>query len=244
LREVAMNYDARLLERERVGNQVMILRVEKPGEFSFFAGQYCFLTVPDIGLQDDRGLRRAFSIASSPLEKDLLFVVKKSDSALKRTVEEIPIGTIVTVGPPVGTLVLPRETTAPFVFLAGGIGIAPFRSLIRYVTDAGTGHRITLFYSSQVPEETPFLEELQHIPEANTDIGVVVTMTRIGESRTGWTGSTSRINPEMIRDGCESWENAMYYIVGPPAMAKGMQEMLEAMGIPISMIKMELFTGY
>jgi len=239
-----MNYDARFLGREMVGGEIMLFNVEKPKEFKFMAGQFCFLVVPDIGFHDERGLRRAFSIASSPAEKDLLFVMKTSDSALKRTMSEISPGTLITVESPVGNLTLPQETSTPLVFLAGGVGIAPFRSLIRYAVDTDTGYAITLFYSSQIPEETPFLEELQHIPEKYPRVAVTVTMTRVGEVQANWSGPTSRINPEMIKDGCRSWESAIYYIVGPPPMANGMKQMLQGMNIPPARIKMELFTGY
>ena len=239
-----MKYDTRFLGREMVGSEIMFFRVKKPGEFKFLAGQFCFVIVPDIGFQDERGLRRPFSIASSPLEEDLLFVMKTSDSALKRTMSGISPGTLVVVESPVGNLTLPNETNVPLVFIAGGVGIAPFRSLIRYAVDANTGHAITLFYSSQIPEETPFLGEMQHIPKKYPRVAVIVTMTRAGEAQANWSGFTSRINPEMIKDGCRSWESAIYYIVGPPPMANGMKQMLQGMNIPPARIKMELFTGY
>jgi ferredoxin-NADP reductase len=239
-----MKHDAEFLNRERVGEDVMLFRLGKPEDFKFLAGQFCFLRVPDVGYKDERGLRRAFSIASSPLEKELLFVMKMSDSALKRTLVEIPVGTTVTLDEPVGSLILPQETATPLVFLAGGVGIAPFRSLMRYVADARTGHRIALFYSSQTPEETPFVEELQHLPDQYQQAAVHITMTRVGEDRKRWNGLTGRISPEMIKGSFREWEGAMYFIVGPPAMATGMKQMLIDMGIQSGRIKMELFTGY
>ena len=239
-----MKYDTRFLGREMVGSEIMLFRVEKPGEFKFLAGQFCFVIVPDIGFQDERGLRRPFSIASSPLEEDLLFVMKTSDSALKRTMSGISPGTLIAVESPVGNLTLPNETNVPLVFIAGGVGIAPFRSLIRYAVDANTGHAITMFYSSQIPEETPFLEEMQHISEKYPGTSVIPTMTRVSESPGKWSGLTARINPEMIKDGCMVWKSAIYYIVGPPPMANGMKQMLEGMDIPPARIRVELFTGY
>jgi ferredoxin-NADP reductase len=242
IRRSPMDYKARLLDREKVGGDLLLFHVEKPEGFHFLAGQFCFITVPDMGYHDEKGLRRAFSIASSPHEKDLLFVMKTSDSALKRTIVEISPGTVVTLGPPAGSLVLPAGTGVPFVFIAGGVGIAPFRSLVLHAADQRTGHTITLFYSSQTPEETPFLEQLQQVPDRYPQFHVIVTMTRVGEKK--WAGSTGRISPDMIRSGCTVWDRALYYIVGPPAMAAGMKEMLLGMNIPAVRIKMELFTGY
>jgi ferredoxin-NADP reductase len=239
-----MNYTAKFVNRERIGVDLMLVRLKKPEGFEFLAGQFCSITVPDMGFNDERGLRRAFSIASSPLEKDLLFAMKMSESALKKTVAEIPPGTDVALDPPLGSLILPGDTTVPLVFLAGGVGITPFRSMMRYSADAGTGHSITLFYSSQTPEETPFLEELQQISAQNKQIAAIITMTRVGDDRSRWNGLTGRVNPEMIREGCKEWERAAYYIAGPPGMSSALNQTLQGMNISPERIKTELFAGY
>lgn len=239
-----MNYTVRFLDREKTGPDLMLFYLEKPEGFTFQAGQYCLITAPDVGHQDERGLRRPLSIGSSPLEKSLLFVTKLSASAFKRTIAEMPIGADVTIGQPMGSLTLPEGTSRPLVFLSGGVGISPFRSMIRYAMDARTGHRITLFYSNQTPEETPFLEELQRLPAEDNHISVTLTMTRIVEGRSKWSGLTGRINPEMIRKGCEEWMDAAYFIVGPPPMVTATKEILEGMNIPADRITVELFAGY
>ncbi len=238
-----MDYQAKFIGREKLANEVTVLHIEKPEGFRFLAGQYCLVSVPDIGFQDDRGLRRAFSIGSSPLEKELLFVTKLGGSALKRTMAEMAPGSVITLGQPLGSLTLPEDKTTPLVFLAGGLGIAPFRSLCRYATDAATGHAITLFYSSRTPEETPFLDELQRMPEQNSRLRVAVTMTRVGEDRARWSGLTGRLSAEMIKGQCSAWESARYYIAGPPVMADAMRQTLEEMHIPEGRIKVELFAG-
>jgi ferredoxin-NADP reductase len=239
-----MNYNSKLIERNRIGSDVMIVRMKKPEGFEFLAGQYCAVTVPDIGFRDERGLRRIFSIASSPLEKDLLFAMKMSESALKKTLAEMSPGADLEIEKPVGSLVLPEETGVPLVFLAGGVGITPFRSMVRYSADAGTGHSITLFYSSQTPEETPFLEELQRISGQDRRIAAIITMTRVGEDRSRWSGLTGRVNPEMIREGCKEWERAAYYIAGPPGMSSALNQTLQGMNISPERIQTELFAGY
>jgi ferredoxin-NADP reductase len=239
-----MSYNTKFIDRKRIGSDVMIIRVEEPAGFEFLAGQYCAITVPDMGFHDDRGLQRTFSIASSPLEKDLLFAMKVSESALKKTIAEMSPGDDVALEKPLGSLILPKETAVPLVFLAGGVGITPFRSMMRYATDAGTGHSITLFYSSQTPEETPFLEELQQIPGQNPQIVTIITMTRAREDRSRWSGLTTRVNADMIKEGCKSWETAAYYIAGPPGMTTALSQTLQGMNIPPERIKTELFAGY
>jgi ferredoxin-NADP reductase len=238
-----MTYSARLVERKNLAGDVAIFRFEKPEGFEFKAGQWCLLTVPDLGYKDERGLRRPLSLASSPLEKDLLFITKLSGSAMKRSLAEITPGASVTLDTPMGSLLLPGELELPLVFLAGGVGVSPFRSMIRYAADAPTGHRITLFYSNRTPEETPFLDELLAIPSANPRIATAVTMTRAtDESR--WKGLTGRLNPDMIRNNCNAWQEARYFIVGPPNMADAMKQTLNEMSIAPERITLELFAGY
>lgn len=238
-----MNYEAKLIGSERLAGGVAIFRFEKPESFQFIAGQWCLLTVPAMGFEDDRGLRRPLSIASSPLEKELIFATKLSDSAFKRTLAEMQPGTAITLGSPMGALVLPAENTVPLVFLAGGIGITLFRSMCRYAADAKTGHLITLFYSSKTPEETPFLEELLQIPEQNEGISVVATMTRAPEDPASWTGLRGRLDGETIKEHCPVWENSLYYVAGPPVMADAMKQTLVTMNVPADRIKAELFAG-
>lgn len=238
-----MNYGARLIGREQLAGGVAVFRFEKPDAFQFKAGQWCLLTVPAMGYEDDRGLRRPLSIASSPLEKELIFATKLSDSAFKRTMAEMKPGATITLGPPMGSLVLPAETGIPLVFLAGGIGITLFRSMCRYAADAKTGHSITLFYSSRTPAETPFLEELQRIPEQNRAISVVITMTRAPEGPASWTGLRARLDAEIIRERCPVWKNAVYYIAGPPVMVEAMKQTLVTMEVTADRIKVELFAG-
>ena len=238
-----MAYNSKLLERTGLAGDVAVLRLEKPEGFDFIAGQWCFVAVPDMGFQDERGLRRPLSIASSPLEKELIFATKLSGSAMKKTLAEMSPGSPLTLEKPLGNFVLPEDTSVPLAFLAGGVGITPFRSMLKYAVDAGTDHRITLFYSSRTPEETPFLEELLKIPAQNPKIVVAATMTR-AEPGSNWNGLTGRLNPEMIRKECKEWERAMYYVVGPPNMAEAMKQTLNDMDIAAERIKVELFAGY
>jgi ferredoxin-NADP reductase len=238
-----MDYEVKLKGRERLAGDVAVFRFEKPEGFGFIAGQWCFLSVPPSGHEDDRGLRRPLSIASSPTEKDLIFATKLSGSAMKLTMAEMEPGSSVRLGQPMGNMVLPKETETPLVFLAGGIGITPFRSMCLYAADARTDHAVTLFYSSKTPEETPFLQDLQRVGDRHGRVSVVVTMTRAPEDPEAWSGLRGRLTADIVKARCPVWEKASYYIAGPPAMADAMKETLNSLGIPADRVKVELFSG-
>jgi ferredoxin-NADP reductase len=238
------HYETRLAVRQLRTDDIMVFSLEKPRQYEFRAGQFCFLNLPDIGFQDERGLRRHLSIASSPLEKELLFATKVSRSAFKQTLKEMNLGDIITIESPLGTFLLPEDTSNPLVFLAGGIGITPFRSMMRYILDAHTSHIVTLFYSNRTPQEATFIDEFQSMADTHGHISFVPTMTRIESTSTLWSGLTGRLTASMIREGCKEWRDAIYFIAGPPKMSESMKALLAEMDIQQHRVHVERFTGY
>jgi len=239
-----MNYAVKLISSEEVAKDIMVFQFEKPAGYQFTAGQFCFLNLPDMGFNDERGLRRHLSIASSPLENELLFATKMSESAFKKTLRAMTAGTAITVELPSGFFSLPGSTALPVIFLAGGIGITPFRSMIRYVSGAGTGHTITLFYSNRTPNEAAFLGELEGIAEVYGNIRIIPTMTRGEEPSVKWPGLTGRIDASMIEEHCRDWRDSVFYLAGPPVMVDGMKEILREMHISNDRMHIEKFSGY
>lgn len=239
-----MNYSARLIGSEEIAKDLMVFRFEKPAGYRFTAGQFCFLNLPDRGFNDERGLRRHLSIASSPIENELLFATKMSESAFKKTLRAMTAGTEITVEQPLGSLSLPASTAVPAIFLAGGIGITPFRSMVRYASGAATGHTITLFYSNRTPDEAAFLGELEGIAEVYGNLRVLPTMTRIQEKDDRWTGLTGRIDASMIEEHCRDWRDSVFYTAGPPAMVDSMKEILVEMLVGSDRMRIEKFSGY
>lgn len=237
-------YDSTLLKREDAAERTMAVYVSKPEGYTFRPGQHCFIEVPDRGYHDERGLRRHFSIASSPAEPHLLFAMNRSESALKRTLSEMPPGAPLSVEGPLGSFALPEETEEPLVFLAGGIGITPFRSMTRHIAEAGTGHRVTLFYSNRKPEEAVFLDELEELARTHDDLRVVATMTRMHTSSLSWEGLTGRVDADLIRDRCPEWAHALHFVAGPPPMVEAMKQTLVDMGVASTKICAANFTGY
>jgi ferredoxin-NADP reductase len=179
---------------------------------------------------------------TSPNERGVLGLCTRiRDTAFKRSLAELPVGTDVDVEQPKGSFLLPTETDRPFVFVAGGIGITVFRSMLLYITEEGLPHRVTLVYSNRDRESTAFFDELQELAARNDNISLVLTMT----DEEGWDGETRRIEAEMLRDHLDGDLNDYSYLVaGPPPMTQGVVENLKGAGIPEEQVSADSFSGY
>ena len=233
-----------LKQRREYAGGVLFTEFSRPAGYAFAAGQWCFLDLPERGFSDDRGLRRHLSITSAPEEEHLGFATKVSDSAFKKTLAGIAVGEDIRVEDPKGRLSLPADPDEPVCFLAGGIGITPFRSLAVHSTLANTGHLITLLYSSRTPEEALFLSEFQHLAKQNEGFRFVATMTRMQQSGEPWNGREGRMDSAMIREEFPDWERGRFYVAGPPNMVGTMLDLLGDLEVPEARLTVEKFMGY
>jgi len=217
---------------------------EKPEAFAFEAGQFANFTLLALQDSDLKGNTRVLSLASAPYERNLMVAMRVRATAFKRTLNSLPLGAELLLQGPYGSMTLPRNNTRPAVFLAGGIGITPFRSLIWNAAESLSPCRIFLFYSVRVPEEAAFLEELQEMERYNGRYKFVCTVTQPDMTRTPWLGETGRISIEMLSKSIPDLSVPIYYIAGPPAMVTGVREMLIGAGIAEEDIRAEEFSGY
>ena len=180
---------ARIKEKQEVAKGTLLVTFDLLGEeLDFTPGQYFHVTLPDIGDDDDKGLRRHITVVTSPNEKGVLgFATRMRDSAFKRTLRELPVGSEVEVEPPKGKFGLPEDPSRPLVFVAGGIGITVFRSMLRYIREERLPYRVTLIYSNRDRESAAFLDELER---AIPGLRVVLTMTDDPD----WDAETRRID--------------------------------------------------
>src|SRR5688500_11109115 len=123
---------ATVKEKQEVAKGTLLVTFDLLGEeVDFQPGQYFFVTLPDLGHQDARGLRRHTTVVTSPNDKGVLeLALRLRDTAVKNTLQEISFGAEVAVEPPKGKFVHPEVTSRPLVFIAGGIGITVFRSML------------------------------------------------------------------------------------------------------------------
>ena len=235
---------SKLSSREEVAEGTMAFRFEKPDRWTFKAGQFVDMTLLQPPETDTEGNTRTFSIASAPHDALFMVATRMRETAFKRVVRTIPLGTAVKIEGPSVTLTLHNNAARPAVLLAGGRGITPFRSMLFWAAKEKLPHRLVLFYSNRRPKDAPFLEELQALERKNPNYTLIATMTNIANSRRSWSGETGLITKDMLTRHVKNVASPIYYIAGPPTMVKGLQTMLKEAGIDDDDICAEEFAGY
>jgi ferredoxin-NADP reductase len=233
-----------LKDRKTLCKGTTALYFEKPDGFEFRAGQFANFTLLKSVATDPGGSTRSLSIASAPYEKGLLVAMRMRDTDFKGAVNTLPIGSPLLLQGPFGHFTLHKDSARPAVFLAGGIGVTPFRSIIRQATQARSPHRIFLFYSIRYPEEAAFLAELQAIEGFNPRYKLVPTLTHSVEKTLQWTGETGHITEQMLAKWLPNLRTPIFYVAGPPAMVAGIRLMLSSAEVCDDDIRAEEFAGY
>jgi ferredoxin-NADP reductase len=234
---------ARIKEKREVAKGTLMVTFDLLGEeVDFEPGQYFWVELLNAPYDDEKGLRRHISVVTSPTERGVLgLATRLRDSAFKRSLAELPEGAEVDVEQPKGSFVLPEDTGKDYVFLAGGIGITPFRSMLRYVADKGLDHQVTLVYSNRDRESTPFFDELQELEGRIPGLRVVFTM----DQDPGWNGESRRISPEMLEDVLGADLGSQHFMIaGPPGMAKAVEAAILEAGVPEDQVQSDSFSGY
>jgi ferredoxin-NADP reductase/nitrite reductase/ring-hydroxylating ferredoxin subunit len=230
------------------GTDVMKFRIARGG-IDYTAGQYAFFKLDRIS-GDAKGPIRHFSIASSPTEQDhILISTRIRDTQYKQKLASLKEGAKILVWGPEGDFVLHDDYSKPAVFLSGGIGVTPFRSMIKYATDKQLPIKITMFDSNKNQQNILYKEEFDRWAEQNKNFKVIYAVTEEEQEaiNSNCSGERGRIGKLMLERHLSKGEigNAIFYICGPPGMLKAMQELLQKeMQIPKDRFKVEAFTGY
>ena len=234
----------KLIRSEEIAENTMAFQFTRPVGFEFRAGQSVDITLIDPPITDAEGDTRAFSIASPPFEERLTIATRMRNSAFKRVFREASHELEVKVEGPSGSFTLHKNPTKPAVFLAGGIGITPFLSMVRQAAKDRPPQSLYLFYSNRRPEDAPFLDLLAALTSENPNFHFIPTMTAMVKSRREWTGETGVIDREMLLRYVPKVLGPIYYIAGPPAMVAAMRQMLPSAGVDEDDIRTEEFSGY
>jgi len=232
---------ATVAEKREVAKGTLLVLFEVEDYPDYRPGAYFWVELPDRGHADEKGLRRHISLVTSPTDRPLVgLATRLRDSAFKRTLAELEVGDEVEVEEPKGSFLLPEDTSADYVFVAGGIGITVFRSMLRYIADRDLPYNVTLFYSNRDRESAAFLDELEVLEQRIEGLRVVLTMTE----QEGWDGESRRIDAAVLRDQVGQLEDKQFLVAGPPAMTEAVVDALHAAGVPEDRVVAGKFSGY
>lgn len=233
----------RLKRKQRLAPGIVDFAFTPSQRLTFAPGQYLELTLPHAH-PDSRGNRRYFTVASSPTEEQVSLGVRfyKEGSSFKRALYAVDARTPLVAGQVAGDFTLPRDPARKLAFIAGGIGITPYRSMLKYLLDTRQQRDIVLFYSNRAPEEIVYRDVLG---EAQAKLGtrVVYTLTEPTAIPPNWTDARGRISGAMIREAAPDFRERTFYLSGPPEMVKAFERVLRGMGVPRGQIKRDFFPG-
>ena len=226
----------------QVGTDILDFTFNLNKKFNFIPGQYMEWTLPHVGA-DSRGNRRYFTIASSPTENDLRLGVKfyTNGSSFKKAMAAMDNQTPIVGSQPAGDFVLPSDVNKKLAFVAGGIGITPFRSIIKYLLDTSQKRQIVLMYSNKTASEIMYKDVFD---SANQNLGIRTVYTLTEEAPNGWTGRAGRIGAKMIAEEIPDYHERFFYLSGPHLMVNAFENTLLNMGISKEKIKIDFFPGF
>lgn len=237
-------YETKLKRREEIADGTMLFHFEKPPGFEFKAGQFGDYTLVDPSETDAEGNIRGFSLASAPFEGDLMAATRMRDTAFKRVLKTMEIGTGLILDAPYGSFTLHNNSKIPAVFMTGGIGITPVRSIVLQAAHDKLPHKIFLFDSNKRPEDAAFLNDMRKAQIENPNFKYVPTMTAMEGSGREWHEETGYISREMLSKYISDLTAPIYYLCGPAAMVAAMRKILNDAGVDDDNIRTEEFAGY
>ncbi len=218
---------------------VTSFQLMKPYEFIYTAGQFIRLEIT-VENCDERCNKRNYSLITAPHVDHLAIATRHGVSRFKEWLWDVPQDSEVEITGPFGRMTLNENSSTQAVFLAGGIGITPFHSMITHATYKKLAKHITLLYSNAEGNDIPFKTELDEYARLNPNFSLHHTIT----ADETWAGRKGRIDEAMLKQTVPDWETSEYYIAGPSQMVSTMRELLISVGIPLEKIKQESFTGY
>ena len=235
---------AKLTSRREIATGTMAFQFEKPPGFAYKAGQFGDITLANPPETDAEGNTRGFSLCSAPYEGDLMLATRMRDTAFKRVLKTMAMGTEVSLDAPYGSLTLHDDARVPAVFLSGGIGVTPVRSIVLQATHDKLDHKLILFDSNRRPEDAAFLDDLAAAAKVNPNFTLVGTMTEMDKSAEKWGGETGYVTKAMLAKHIADFSLPIYYLSGPKAMVAAMRKILDEAGVKDDKIRTEEFTGY
>lgn len=231
-----MKFELVSTQNEAAGTKTFFFKPQT--KLNFEPGQYIYYTLNNLEKEDPRGPVRHFTIASSPTEENLMLTTRiRPESAYKQALNVLPIGSIVEAEGPQGFFNFEQIEGRTNVYLAGGIGITPFRSMIKYSIDKKINVPTHLIYSNS-GQDFIFKDELTAWEENSPILKISFVDTLLS----GHIDKSMLSN--ILQNSGTDKDNSVFWIVGPPAFVSAIEGVVESMDVSEDYIKSEKFTGY
>lgn len=234
-------YKLQLIKQETVANNTVKFIFEKPEGFQFVAGQYGGFTLINPKENDEKGFTRRFSLLCAPHDDHLSIVTRLQPSAFKNNLKNMSQGEEIKFAGPTGNFILHDDTSIPAALLAGGIGIAPFYSMIKHTLKNETAREIILFYGNQTLADSAFMDELSSLAKQHANFKFIPVLAN---PHPDWQGETGFITDSLVAKYIPDLDKPIFYACGSPAMVNAMQQLLRELAIQQDKIKVEDFPGY
>ncbi len=232
----------KLKEKIRLSKDVYEFVFTRDRYNAFRPGQYMEWTLAHAHA-DSRSVRRYFTIASSPTERDIRLGVKfyAPSSSFKKALFSMQPGDAIVASQLSGDFTLPMDTGEKLVFIAGGIGITPFRSMIRYLLDKGEKRPITILYANKTPPDAVYRDLLDR---AEQELGIRTVYAFTDADAQQPVGSVRAIDPKVVAREVPDYKDRTFYISGPQGMVTSFKDMLIGIGVARTDIKTDYFPGF
>jgi ferredoxin-NADP reductase len=209
---------------------------------AFKAGQYLDWTM-EVKNPDNRGNRRPFTVASAPSGNEVRLGVKfyKAPSAFKRSMLAMRPGDVMFGSQVAGSFTLPKDKSKKLAFIAGGIGVTPFRSMVEDMVDRREAPPVVMFYGNNSIGDIAYAELFDR---AERELGIKTVYAVVEDARLDTNMHHGFIDAALIRREMPDFQERTFYISGPRAMVLGFQGVLKQLGISRSRIKVDFFPGF
>lgn len=232
-----MEFDAHVAEIIKRTFDVKSYRFKRPEGLDYDPGQYMYVTI----IIDGEKHTKHFTISSSPTEIDFIEFTKRiTDHEFSKALDKLKVNDWAHIEAPEGEFTFKGEYPK-VALVTGGIGITPFRSMIKYCVDRGVESQIILLYGNRNEETIAFRDELTALSKQNPNVRIVHTLSQPSEN---WKGRRGYVDLQMIKEEIQDYSERVFYVCGPPGLVTSIVDILKTLKIPEEKTKVERFPGY
>jgi ferredoxin-NADP reductase len=242
--EIMADCQMTLVDRQRIARGTMTFWFDTNGsDYDFRAGQHADFAFLHTSTGDENDNSRTFSLANSPHDTGLVMIaMRMRETGFKTALMSAALGTKFRVSRPRGSFTLHKDFARPAVFLAGGIGITPVRSILDWAIQERMPRKLYLFYSNREAVDAAFLEEFETLAVRNPHFTLIPTITRLTYS--AWRYEVGHINRQLLTRYLTGLNRPVFYIAGPSGMVTAMTGLLRSLDVSDDDVRTEEFGDY